>query len=147
MKKFLIILLIALFAFPILSNSKEFKNKKYFACKLVMNNGQVFQTYLLGTDWKEISQSRKTMVPPPKTFEIIDFCFTDQDIYLEISADANKTLNLQVYSIDGTVHYENKIYVQSGNNYMNIKIPNNYYKIKLLTVSDNYNIKTIKFIK
>ncbi len=147
MKKLLIIILITFIAFPILSYSTNMENKKHFACKLVMNNGKVFQTLLLGKDWKEISQNEKPMINNQKTFEITDFNFNDQDLYLEINSVANETLNLQVYSIDGSLHYQNKIFVQTGNNSMNIKIPDNFKRIKLLTISDNYNIRTIKLIK
>lgn len=120
----------------------------HFACKLVMKNQSVFQTLVLGYDWKEITNYLKLKQQQQSfvTFDVSKLCYYDDYISFQLQGcDSDYNLEILLYNLEGRKIYNTTILAPQSKIKYDIFIPGLKYSILFCSFinADKYIVKKI----
>lgn len=148
LRKTLLLSLILLLILPTVNLelcAKEKYKMKHFACKMITLDGRVYQTLLLGTDWKEIAympqeQSFSSLLTKPYGNEIeISFQQNGEVIVLTVISAQSKMLEFKLFDTRGNIIDNWNIEVEQGRTQITRRKPNLASGIYFIGVSERNN--------
>jgi len=122
--------------------------RKSFACRLELKNGRVFQTLILGTDWREITP-KKTEISQTSVgnFEISNFKIVDGNLFIEFKIDEPTSVRINIYNLLGEKVVCEVHSLSKGNGTFFVPIKSLPYGVYICEVSSDSIKKIFKFLK
>ncbi len=148
LRKILLLSLILLLTLPAVNLelcAKEKYNMKHFACKMITLDGRVYQTLLLGTDWKEIAympqaQSFLSLLTKPYGNEIeISVQQNEEVVEFNIISPQSKVLFFKLFDTRGNIIDNWNFEVEQGRTQITRRKPNLASGIYFIGVSERNN--------
>jgi hypothetical protein len=147
MKKTKVILVLLLFIFlQFIVWGKPIQ--KSFACRLELKDGRIFQTLILGTDWKEITP-KKAETPQTVTgsLKILNHKIVGDNLAIEIITEENSSLSTTIYNLLGEKISLERFSVSKGNGTLFIPLKGLPIGVYICEISNNKTKKVFKFLK
>ncbi len=101
--------LLALFTISLsfIVNAKEKSEMKHFACKLITSDGKVYQTLIMGTDWKELN-SKNISINRDEDRELGDnmivwAIFNNEELKMKFADNQFENIAFNLVNMEGKV--------------------------------------------